>query len=147
MCLRVLTILIFFLVSSCQSGKNDEAFGAPGTQSDLEVSAGDYILFESNSSAVDLEYRLVLDKQILWLKVNDSVRVIIEGHCDERGTKDYNIALGAQRSNSVKNYLVARGISSARITTISYGKESNPVLGTGEEVWRQNRRAITIVKE
>ena len=77
--------------------------------------------------------------------MNSNINVIIEGHCDERGTREYNLALGAKRANSVKSYLTSSGINSSRIATISYGKERPVVQGTGRNVWRENRRAITLV--
>lgn len=139
--------LLVFSVASCQSGKSLNSDVASGTQADLESNVGDYVLFEVNSSGLDSEASSTLDKQITWLKEHGRVKVIIEGHCDARGTRDYNIALGAKRASTVRAYLISGGVHPSRISTISYGKERAPVHGSGEEIWRQNRRAITVVTD
>ena len=87
-----------------------------------------------------------MQTQVKWLKKNDKVDVIVQGYCDERGTREYNLALGERRANAVKQYLISQGISANRISTISYGKERPAVLGSNEAAWAQNRRAITVVK-
>ena len=117
----------------------------PPTEAALTAFAGDRVYFAFDSAELSPEARATLDKQAEWLKHHPSVRVIIEGHTDERGTREYNLALGERRANAVKNYLVALGIAPERIETISYGKERPAVLGTGEAVWRLNRRAVTKV--
>jgi peptidoglycan-associated lipoprotein len=109
-----------------------------------EVSS-DTIHFSFDQYDIDPEARAILDSQANWLASHPNTRVTIEGHCDERGTREYNLALGDRRSNAAKNYLAARGISPARITTISYGKERPIALGSDEASWAQNRRAVTIV--
>ena len=86
-----------------------------------------------------------MTKQAAWLQKYPNVRVTVEGHCDERGTREYNLALGDRRANSAKNYLVARGVSASRITVISYGKERPAALGSDEASYAQNRRAVTVV--
>ena len=86
-----------------------------------------------------------LDTQVAWLKNHDDVNVIVQGYCDERGTREYNLALGERRANAVKQYLVSQGIAENRISTISYGKERPAVLGSNEAAWAQNRRAVTVV--
>lgn len=105
----------------------------------------DTIHFAFDQYDIDPEARAILDSQANWLMAHPNTRVTIEGHCDERGTREYNLALGDRRSNAAKNYLAARGISPARITTISYGKERPIALGSDEASWAQNRRAVTIV--
>ncbi len=119
--------------------------GAPGSREHFIANvASDRVYFDTNRSDLDPEDRQVLDSQVAWLQQFPNVRVVIEGHCDERGTRDYNIALGARRANSAKNYLVARGINPARIETISYGKERPEALGSDPESWARNRRAVSV---
>ena len=103
------------------------------------------IYFELDSSDIRSEYVEVLRAHARYLASNPSARVTLEGHCDERGTREYNLALGARRANSVKDYLVSLGVSPSRITTISYGKERPAVLGSNEDAWSQNRRSVTVV--
>ena len=117
----------------------------PGTQAELEINIGDYVLFSVNGATLDNEARATLDRQAEWLERYRDIKVIIEGHCDERGTREYNLALGAKRANAVRDYLVAAGINPKRVATISYGKERPVVEGVGPEVWKQNRRAVTVV--
>lgn len=105
----------------------------------------DTIHFSFDQYDIDADARAILDSQANWLASHPNTRVTIEGHCDERGTREYNLALGDRRSNAAKNYLAARGISPSRITTISYGKERPIALGSDEASWAQNRRAVTIV--
>jgi peptidoglycan-associated lipoprotein len=117
----------------------------PGSEQDLQQNVGDRVFFALNHSDLSGEARQTLNKQAAWLKRYSSVRVTIEGHCDERGTREYNMALGARRANSARAYLVALGVEPGRIQTVSYGAERPAVLGTGESVWAQNRRAVTVV--
>ena len=91
--------------------------------------------------------RRILDAQAAWLQRNPNVRVTIEGHADERGTREYNLALGDRRANAAKNYLQGRGISAARMNVISWGKERPEALGSDESAWAQNRRAVTVVPQ
>jgi len=119
----------------------------PGTQEDLVANVGDRVFFDFNKWNVRPDQRATLDKQAAWLKRFPQVTVTIEGHCDERGTREYNLALGAKRAAAAKNYLVAAGINPNRIDTISYGKERPEVVGSNEDAWRQNRRAVTVVKQ
>jgi peptidoglycan-associated lipoprotein len=119
---------------------------APGTQQDLVVNVGDRVFFGFDEYNLTREGQFTLERQAEWLKKYPSVRVTIEGHCDERGTREYNLALGEKRANSVKNYLAALGIDSSRVTTISYGKERPAVIGSNEAAWSQNRRGVTIVE-
>jgi peptidoglycan-associated lipoprotein len=117
----------------------------PGSQQDLEASAGDRVFFAFDRSDISPEARQILTRQADWLRRYPNVTVTIEGHCDERGTREYNLALGERRAQAVKNVLVASGISTSRISTISYGKERPAVVGSSEEAYAQNRRAVTVV--
>jgi peptidoglycan-associated lipoprotein len=119
----------------------------PGSEQDLVQNVGDRVFFELNQSDLSQEARQTLDRQAAWLKRYPAVRVTVEGHCDERGTREYNMALGARRANAARAYLVALGVESGRIQTVSYGAERPAVLGTGESVWAQNRRAVTVVAQ
>jgi peptidoglycan-associated lipoprotein len=117
----------------------------PGSQQDLEASAGDRIFFAFDRSDISPEAREILTRQADWLRRYPNVTVTIEGHCDERGTREYNLALGERRAQAAKNVLVAAGIPATRISTTSYGKERPAVVGSTEEAYAQNRRAVTVV--
>tara|TARA_B110000438_G_scaffold295919_1_gene339765 strand:+ start:758 stop:1255 length:498 start_codon:yes stop_codon:yes gene_type:complete len=116
----------------------------PGSQEDLIVNVGDRVFFDYNSSELDDDAKELLQDQVAWIKQHD-VSVIIEGHCDERGTREYNLALGEKRAQSVKNYLTTMGVQSSRVSTISYGKERPAVVGSNDGAWSQNRRSVTTV--
>ena len=116
-----------------------------GSQQDLVVNVGDRIFFGYDKFTVVPDQGSILDKQAKWMKANPSVTVRVEGHCDERGTREYNLALGERRANSVKDYLVAAGVNPDRIKTISYGKERPVALGSTDAAWKQNRRGVTKV--
>jgi peptidoglycan-associated lipoprotein len=118
----------------------------PGSQADLER-VGDRVFFATDSSVISGQAQGTLEAQSAWLKQYPDVNVVVEGHADERGTREYNIALGERRANAAKNYLVSLGVNPARISTISYGKERPAVLGSSESAWSQNRRAVTVVSE
>lgn len=105
---------------------------------------GDTVLFGLDQSDIDATARSILDAQAQWLARNAQINVTVEGHADERGTREYNLALGDRRANSAKNYLVSRGVQPNRITTISYGKERPVALGSDEASWARNRRAVTV---
>ena len=118
----------------------------PGSQADLVAQAGsDRVLFEYASSSLSDDARAILQRQAQWLKQHPSVALTIEGHADERGTREYNLALGDRRANAAKNYLAALGISPTRLRTISYGKERPEVQGSDDESYAQNRRAVSVV--
>lgn len=122
----------------------------PGSREDFLRSvgiAGDRVFFETDQYDLDDRDRATLDAQAAWLQQNTAVRVTIEGHADERGTREYNLALGDRRANAAKNYLAARGVSAGRMTVISYGKERPEALGSDEDSWAQNRRAVTVLPE
>ena len=120
----------------------------PGSAADFMRSVtSDTIHFAFDAYDIDAESQRVLDSQAAWLLKYPNVRVTIEGHCDERGTREYNLALGDRRANSAKNYLAGKGISAARISVISYGKERPVATGSDEESWAQNRRAVSVVPQ
>ncbi|MDC6448485.1 peptidoglycan-associated lipoprotein Pal [Alphaproteobacteria bacterium] len=127
------------------AGSNSESVIEAGSQEDLIVNVGDRVFFNYDSSELDADAQELLQDQVAWLKQYSNVSVIIEGHCDERGTREYNLALGEKRAQSVKNYLISLGISSERVSTISYGKERPAVVGSNDGAWVQNRRSVTIV--
>ena len=118
----------------------------PGSEEDLVQNVGDRVFFPFDSSQLTPEDQATLDRQAAWLQRYPQVQVQIAGNCDERGTEEYNLALGQRRANAARDYLVARGTSAARITTISYGKDRPTALGSNEEAWAQNRNAITSVR-
>lgn len=118
----------------------------PGSRADFERSVtSNTVNFDLDSFDIDARARAILDSQAEWLARYPNVAVTLEGHADERGTREYNLALGDRRANAAKNYLAARGVSSTRISTISYGKERPLALGSDEASWAQNRRAVTLV--
>ncbi len=116
-----------------------------GSQEDLIVNVGDRVFFGYDSSDLDSDALELLQDQVAWLKQNSDVTVTIEGHCDERGTREYNLALGEKRAQAVKNYLIGLGINPDRVSTISYGKERPAVVGSNDGAWAQNRRSVTLV--
>jgi peptidoglycan-associated lipoprotein len=120
----------------------------PGSRADLLAQSGtDTVLFGTDSSDLDAEAEATLTKHAAWLRRYPNVRVTVEGHCDERGTREYNLALGDRRANAAKNFLVSNGVPAARISVISYGKERPAAPGSDESAWAQNRRAVTVVPE
>ena len=116
-----------------------------GSQEDLIVNVGDRVFFGYDSSDLDSDALGLLQDQVAWLKQNSDVSITIEGHCDERGTREYNLALGEKRAQAVKNYLIGLGINPDRVSTISYGKERPAVVGSNDGAWAQNRRSVTLV--
>jgi len=126
--------------------ETEEQIWGAKTQAGLEFYANsDRVFFEFDSSELTADARQVLGRQAEWLNHYSDVRITVEGHCDERGTREYNLALGERRATAVKNYLSALGVRSSRISTISYGKERPAVAGNGNGVWSQNRRGVTKV--
>jgi peptidoglycan-associated lipoprotein len=140
-----------FLLAACDSGSG--AGGAngngspatPGTQEDLTQNVGDRVFFDTDSSSLNDEGQSSLTRQAEWLKQYGNINVTVEGHADERGTREYNIALGERRASVTKRFLVGQGIPANRISTISYGKERPAVVGSDESAWSQNRRAVSVV--
>jgi peptidoglycan-associated lipoprotein len=118
----------------------------PGSQEDLVANVGDRIFYDFNSSALRSDARATLDKQAAWLAKYANVSVQVAGNCDERGTTEYNLALGQRRANAAASYLRARSVASDRLTTISYGKDRPTAQGSNEQAWAQNRNAITSVR-
>ena len=131
--------------SSGETETTESASIEPGSQEDLIVNVGDRVFFNYDSSELDTDAQELLQDQVAWLKQYSDVSVIIEGHCDERGTREYNLALGEKRAQSVKNYIINLGISADRVSTISYGKERPAVVGSNDGAWAQNRRSVTKV--
>ena len=117
----------------------------PGSAEDFRVNVGDTVHFALNQYNIEDADKQVLGRQAAWLSRYPAVRVTIEGHCDERGTREYNLALGARRANAVKEYLVSQGVSTGRIETISYGKERPICTESNEACWAQNRRGVTTI--
>lgn len=170
---KLLVLTAIFLLASCSSHskkseleKNDNFKVEDGTISQdtyqtvdsaaqaealdkanqaAEVEVQDRVFFDYNSSALSDEAKKILEVQVSWLKSDASVKVTIEGHCDERGTREYNIALGEKRANAAKRYLIDNGVESSRIKVISYGKERPAYFGSSEDSMAKNRRAVTIV--
>ncbi|WP_112381877.1 peptidoglycan-associated lipoprotein Pal [Sphingomonas carotinifaciens] len=131
-----------------QGGATGPTTGAvvPGSDADFRRSVtSNTVRFGLDQYDIDPEARAILDSQSAWLQRYPNVRITIEGHCDERGTREYNLALGDRRANAAKNYLAARGVSPDRMTMISYGKERPEAMGSDDASWAQNRRAVTIV--
>lgn len=160
-------IAAVLLVSACESTPDSAAdasaagggaqttTGTPGYSFDPNAANGgnqmgqdvaDRVFFALDSSEVTAEGRATLDKQAAWLKTRPNLKATIEGHCDERGTREYNLALGERRATSAKNYLVSLGVPESQVSTISYGKERPAVEGSDEAAWAQNRRAVTVVQ-
>jgi peptidoglycan-associated lipoprotein len=142
-------ILATLTIAACankQAGL-DGAMGAaaPGSQQDFVVNVGDRVFFETDSTELTPQSRATLDKQAQWLQQYNRYSFTIEGHADERGTREYNIALGASRAQKVREYLVARGIEQNRMRTISYGKERPVAVCNDISCWSQNRRAVTVL--
>ena len=145
-----------FLLASCETTSlgGDSAptggYAAPGSstadlQSYLQKEIGDRVYFETNKHNINASSAFKLEAQANWLKSTPGFTIILEGHCDERGTREYNLALGERRSNSVKEFLVSLGVDAGRIQTISYGKERPAADGSTSEAWAENRRVVTIV--
>jgi peptidoglycan-associated lipoprotein len=117
----------------------------PGSAQDFKVNVGDTVHFALNQYNIQDNDKSTLGKQAAWLARYPSVRLNIEGHCDERGTREYNLALGARRANAVKEYLVAQGVAAGRLETVSYGKERPICTESNEECWAQNRRGVSVI--
>jgi peptidoglycan-associated lipoprotein len=159
--LRSLTLLAaVLLVAACaedQTNKNattgtgggaggqTTSTAQPGSEQDLVQNVGDRVFFDYDKSEIKPEGRQVLQRQADWLKKYSNVTLTVEGHCDERGTREYNLALGERRATAVKKMLVALGVAPNRVSTISYGKERPAVPGSTEAAWAQNRRGVTVV--
>lgn len=161
MSIRPLALAFALILAACETPPEDSASGASGgftgsefdtnagvsagTQSDLEQNVGDRVFFGYDSSILNSTAQATLQRQADWLQRHPNLSIVVEGHCDERGTRAYNLALGERRASSARNYLVSLGISPSRIATVSYGKERPAVLGSNERSWAQNRRAVTVI--
>ena len=144
-----------FLLSACDTnpnangsgdgtGGNSSLDGGAGGYLDSEHNVSDRVLFDLDSSQLTAEAQQVLEVQAAWLKKQSNVNITVEGHCDERGTREYNIALGERRATAAKKFLTGLGVASNRISTISYGKERPAMVGSDESSWSQNRRAVSV---
>ena len=145
-------LMALFMLSACNTTKRpckDDGMMTNAEESplmaDFQRNVGDRIFFAFNRSDLSHESKAMLNKQAEWLKKHSDVKATIEGHCDARGTREYNLALGERRAEAVRKFLVGNGIEASRLETISYGKEKPAVVGDNEEAWAQNRRAVTII--
>jgi peptidoglycan-associated lipoprotein len=127
-------------------GVTTGALTRDAAQQQFATEVGDRVLFETDSYSLTAMARATLDKQVAWLKRNGQWRIVIEGHADERGTREYNLALGDRRAATVRNYLINQGIPAQRLSGISYGKERPVALGSNEAAWAQNRRGVTVLQ-
>jgi peptidoglycan-associated lipoprotein len=135
-------------ISACANQQAQNAQGAaatPGSQQDFVVNVGDRVFFTTDSTDLSPQARDTLNKQAQWLNNYGQYRFTIEGHADERGTREYNLALGARRAQAVRDYLISRGIAANRMRTISYGKERPVAVCNDISCWSQNRRAVTVL--
>ena len=145
----------FLAISGCETIGGGSGSSTPGyeygdskqanLQAYLQNEIGDRIYFETDKHNISSAAAYTLETQANWLKSTQGFQIIVEGHCDERGTREYNLALGERRGNSVKDFLVSLGVDAGRITVISYGKERPAAEGSTSESWAENRRAVTLV--
>ena len=145
----------FLVISGCETIGGSSSSDSPSyeygdskqanLQGYLQNEIGDRIYFETDKHNINSASAFTLESQANWLKSTPGFQIIVEGHCDERGTREYNLALGERRANSVKEFLVSLGVEPGRITTISYGKERPSAEGSTSEAWSENRRAVTVV--
>jgi peptidoglycan-associated lipoprotein len=149
----VLVALIVVLAACSRGGTTGTGVGnlgpgggAPGSQQEFLVTVGDRVFFTVDSSSLTPQAQQTLDKQAVWLNRYSNYRIFVEGHADEQGTREYNLALGARRASVVVNYLVSKGVNSQRITSKSFGKERPVAICSDESCFSQNRRAVTIVQ-
>jgi peptidoglycan-associated lipoprotein len=152
----IAVLAALLLVAACESktetatnpggtGQGTVTPATPGSQGDFSQNVGDHTYFEYDSFGLTPQARATLQKQAAWLKQYPQWRVTIEGHCDERGTREYNLALGERRASAIKAFLVSQGIPANRVRTISYGKERPEVLGSDEAAYAKNRRGVTVL--
>ncbi len=151
-CMKLAALLCAGLaLGACAKGPGEESLasntgrGAPGSAEDFAQNVGDRVFFESDQTDLSPKAQATLDGQARWLQQYNRGPITIEGHADERGTREYNFALGSRRAESTKQYLVARGVSSERIRTTSYGKERPVATCNDISCWSQNRRAVTVI--
>jgi peptidoglycan-associated lipoprotein len=151
----IAVLVLALLVAACArnpagdlgglGGLGGATAATPGSPQDFVVNVGDRVFFDTDSSELSATARATLDKQAIWLNQHSRYTFTIEGHADERGTREYNIALGARRAATTRDYLIARGIAANRIRTISYGKERPVATCNDISCWSQNRRAVTVL--
>jgi peptidoglycan-associated lipoprotein len=147
----VAILAVALSMAACANKPENEAqanaagMATPGSQQDFVVNVGDRVFFETDSTELTPQSRATLDKQAQWLTNYSQYAFTIEGHADERGTREYNIALGARRAQVARDYLVSRGIQAQRMRTISYGKERPVAVCNDISCWSQNRRAVTVL--
>jgi peptidoglycan-associated lipoprotein len=138
-------------IAACAKQQPDQTAMAgaatPGSQQDFVVNVGDRVFFDTDSSELSPQARATLDKQAQWLNNYNRYAFTIEGHADERGTREYNIALGARRAQTMREYLISRGVQAQRMRTISYGKERPVAVCNDISCWSQNRRAVTVLNQ
>ena len=127
------------------SGSTTSSSIVPGSSQDFVQNVGDRVFFDTDKSAIKAEGQQTLQRQAQWLAKYPNVTITVEGHCDDRGTREYNLALGERRAQAVRNALVALGVQANRVKTISYGKERPAVVGDNEAAWAQNRRGVTVI--
>jgi peptidoglycan-associated lipoprotein len=152
--LKFLGIASIVLLAACSNSDSSSSTGAgagagnirPGSQEDLVANVGDRVFFDFDRSNIRADQRPVLQRQAEWMGRYPEVRVLVEGHTDERGTREYNLALGQRRANATRDVLVAGGVNPSRVSTISFGKDQPAALGSDESAWAQNRRAVTVVR-
>ena len=148
---KLAAVLVVALSMGACANKNGDLNGGmagaatPGSQQDFVVNVGDRVFFDSDQTDLSPQATATLDKQIRWLQTYPRYTFVIEGHADERGTREYNLALGARRAQSVRSYMVGHGINPARLRTISYGKERPVAVCNDISCWSQNRRAVTVL--
>lgn len=148
--LAVAMIAVGLLAGGCANQQKALEAGvagvpSPGSPQEFQVSVGDRVFFETDSSVLTPQSQATLGRQIQWLMQYSQYSFTIEGHADERGTREYNLALGARRANAVRDYMIAQGIQAARMHTISYGKERPVAVCDDISCWSQNRRAVTVL--
>lgn len=140
----------FFAVAACSGDRSDDEVSnaepaKPGSERDFIVNVGDRVFFPTDITTLSDAAKETLRRQAAWLKLYPAVRIQVEGHADERGTREYNIGLSARRASTTKAFLVSQGIEPDRISTIAYGKERPVALCDAESCWSQNRRAVTLI--
>jgi peptidoglycan-associated lipoprotein len=155
MAVPIAVLGLALLVSACARNPGSDLGGlggvggvtsaTPGSPQDFVVNVGDRVFFDTDSSELSATARATLDKQAMWLNQNRRYTFVIEGHADERGTREYNIALGARRAATTRDYLIAHGVAANRMRTISYGKERPVATCNDISCWSQNRRAVTVL--
>ncbi len=145
---RTLAVVVgsVFMLAACASGTTSPSFVDDSTGGYLAESVGDRVFFDTDRAYLDGGARETLRTQAEWLEQNDGIKLTIEGHADERGTREYNIALGARRASAVRDFLVGEGVSRRRLRTVSYGKERPVSLCSEESCWSQNRRSVSTVR-